>query len=408
MNIKKKSLLFIGMVSTVALLTSGCAAGEKTDPGGGSGSGGTIADMDPIVLKVAEANAEEAAQGQAVVAFMDYIEQATDGKVTFEPYWSSSLFPYLDALGSTGSGLADISAISGAFTPDDTPGLAWLSGLGAVQGESWPASYLQAQGATVELVQESEDLQQELINHNVRALWIGNSPRADLYCKEPLGDPAGKRVRVVGEFWAGEVESLGMIPASLPLTEAYEALERGIIDCISTASGFMTFPQMGITEVAPYYYAMNMASLPGNGYIINLDTWNSFSDELKQIFNEGAAYFAAAMAEKFIEGYSTVAADAESFGITIEDASSANATIDVYNEEAISKLAATAPASISDPEALIARYQDLIEEWHESVTNELGIPTEPVGSTEEQLESYRTGVDVFDVDRFGDLLIPLF
>lgn len=400
---RKKLSLIGGVIGAAVLLLAGCSGGGT----GGSPqpSEGGLADMEPIVLKLAEANAEATGQGAAVVRFMDYIEEQTDGKVTFEPYWSSALFPYQEALTSTGSGLADVAAITAAFTPEELPALTWLNGVGTMQGTAWPASYLQAHGATIDLIENNEELQAELTDHNVKSLWLGNSPRADLYCKDPIGtDLTGLRVRVVAALYGAQIEALGGTPVNMPLTEVYEALERGVIDCVSVPSGFMTIPQMGISDLAPHFGALDMASNLPNGYIINLDVWNSFPEDLKEIFNEGSAVFAAAMAETFIDGYAQVAQDADGLGLDIADVTSANQTLAAFNEEALAKLPDSAPASITDAEGLIEDYQSLLDEWMVKIGDDMGLATDDPDSADALVEQYSEGADVFDADAFAQLL----
>jgi len=82
-------------------------------------------------------------------------------------------------------------------------------------------------------------------------------------CKEPmrtLADFEGKQLRGSGAALTKEMEALGGVTVSTPLTEIYEAMQRGIIDC-STA-GFATALGQGFIPLAPYTHYSDTLSMP--------------------------------------------------------------------------------------------------------------------------------------------------
>ncbi|MFY9210746.1 MAG: TRAP transporter substrate-binding protein [Aestuariivita sp.] len=108
--------------------------------------------------------------------------------------------------------------------------------------------------------------------------------------KDPIGSPddvKGKTMRVLPsqlhvDLWA----SLGANPTAVPITEAYGALETGVVDYMDmTKSGFHA---LKLFEVAPNLTETNHIWSLGVMYFSN-NVYNSLTDEQKAVFQEVAA-----------------------------------------------------------------------------------------------------------------------
>ncbi|MGM7668047.1 TRAP transporter substrate-binding protein DctP [Microbacterium sp. A93] len=397
----------VPVTMAAVLVLGGCAAGgSDTNDEASQPVEDSISTMEPIVLSLAEANVEQSAVGAALTEYMDYIEERTDGKVTFEPYWATSLAPLAQTLNAVSTGLADIGVFVNSYYPDEMPGAAWLSNLGTMSMKGWPHSYLQSHAATIEFVATSDELQAEFTAQNVRPIYLGSSPMADMFCTRPivtLEDAEGKRARVGGPPWSTSVEALGMTAVSFSSAESYEGLQRGIADCTLFSAAPNVAVPMGISDVAPYYSSTHTAGIPGNGHIMNLDVWNSLPVDVQQIFTDASALLATSMATEMIRVYSEFAASAEADGYVFVDTRQLNEVLDAHNTEVEAGLAATAPAVISDPEGEFKRYRELLAKWEAAITSELGLELEEDLAPEAVLASYIAGTD-FDVDRYRKFL----
>ncbi len=93
-----------------------------------------------------------------------------------------------------------------------------------------------------------------------------------------LADFEGLKIRSYTASMSTLIEALGASPVTMSFKEVYPALQRGVVDCAITS------PTSGNTgnwpEVTTHFLPLGI-SWSVNAHFINLDKWNSFSDEEK-------------------------------------------------------------------------------------------------------------------------------
>lgn len=369
----------VSMTLAGALLL-GCSA-TSVDEGGAEPTEGapeptdefTLADMDPITLSWAESVPEGVSEG--VLAWMDYIEEKTDGKVTIEPYWSASLFPENEALTQVGAGVADIASMNASHAPDDIPITNQVYPLGTAADAAYPLGFIQSMGATAEFYWNNEEIHEEMDAHNVQLLSGHSSVRFSLMCREEvetLEDVKGLRTRVGGRAWLEEATALGMEPQFTPIVEAYEALQRGILDCLVWPES--NFEMFSMWDVAKFYAPGSFSNSPGTLTMINKDVWETFPNDLKQIFADGAAYMVAAQTKSVATDVGSFVANAPSNGVEFGDISELNAVVSEVQQGVLGGFTEAAPDALQDPQGFKDEYLGYLEGWH-SVLTESGLTT---------------------------------
>ena len=107
--------------------------------------------------------------------------------------------------------------------------------------------------------------------------------------KEPIREPAdvdGKKMRVLQsplhiELW----RSLGANPTPVPITEAYNALETGVVDYMDmTMSGYYA---LKLHEVVPHFSRTAHIYALGVMYV-GMPFWDGLTDEEKEVFQSAA------------------------------------------------------------------------------------------------------------------------
>jgi len=334
--------------------------------------------MEPIVLKAATIAAAEAYNGKTFEAYLAYIEEETDGKVTFERYFSGSLLSGPDSLEGVSAGVADISQISPTFFPQELPIFTWILQVASLTEEAHPLRKFQLTGAMSEFLMNNEESVQEYHDQGVKMMLPSLITTDGYLCTsqvDTLDAARGKVTRVGGSPWDHEVEALGMSPSFTPVLEIYEALQRGIVNCV-TSIPLLSWNDLSLLEVAEHvtFAATNPT---GGGHIINLDTWNGLPLEVQQVFWDAQTMYIEADVVETLASYVSAGATLNEIGTQVHDPAAINSELRAFQEGAVAEMINTAPASVSDPEATIAELRGYLEDWRDFSVGELGLSDAP-------------------------------
>jgi TRAP-type C4-dicarboxylate transport system substrate-binding protein len=375
-NSRKPWRLAVAGAGVVAVTLTGCGAGG----GGQEPAAGGLDDMEPIVLTMNEINPEASVIGRAWTAFMDEVEEKSDGKITFDTYWSAALLPGNEMLTGVSSGVVDMGQILPNNFPQELPVGNLMIQMGSMPSDSFPLGTLQGAAAAQEMYATSDELQAELEGANMTALAVVFPYiQYDLLCTTPIDTPAdaaGKRVRTPGGVWNGELEALGMVPVPMPFGETYEALQRGVIDCVA----LMPAANMdsGLVEIAKEFTPVAMSGFLGAYLGFNLDTWNSLPVEAQQILQDAAVLWWQEYQGGAIGRYADMAIDGPKyFDLVYHDPSELDEIVIEAQEDALAALGASDVPGVEDTAAFIDSYQELLDKWSGILTDDLGLEELP-------------------------------
>lgn len=367
------------VMTSLALVLAGCSG---SDPADGSGGGESA----PQTIRVQEIFAPGEAFADSTQAFGDSVTEATDGTVEFEYFWSNSIVPTNEIAGAMNDGLLDMGRIQPPASPADFPTMNWLSSASNLNTEAFPAGLLQKIGAHLEFAMTSEaggaQLDSELNTLGIK--YIGAFAlvqQYDLFCSKPvetLEDFSGLKVRVAGQAWVDEITNLGGEPVTLLPEEIYEGFQRGIVDCV------MTYPthyvNSGLWELGGYYIPLKLNGWNQDGLTISNAAWDGLSEEQQAAMYDGVRAWLKTFVGRQLDGYWRFITEGGSeHGVQYADPEpEIQESIDEHHERVIDGLAASAPAGVTDPDAIVEEYVDLHAEWLDIVA-ELGYDVEGDG-----------------------------
>lgn len=364
----------LGAIAVTALALTSCSSSA----GGGEGdqaAPGSLADMDPVTLKVATLYGPDNWQTKAETAYAEAVEKATDGKVSFEFYYQESLTPPAEMSNSLKSGIVDFGRVSMSYTPSEFPYDTWISQAAFIADNSPVAGALQFAGANLEWAYNHEEFTNESRNQGLVPLLprIGMFSSYNMVCDEEvqsLDDLQGLRARVPGEAWAAEAENLGVVPVSMSASEAYEALQRGLLDCYMGSTQDME--SIGLFDIADYYVPLNVTGYSSAALQISEQAWEGLPLEAQQVmWDELPVYLETFVGNGFgvVNG---VVEDRDEVVFTDLDASITD-KIDEYHASLPERLVAEAPSVVSDPQQAVDSFIAVHEKWEGIVTEDLGI-----------------------------------
>lgn len=121
---------------------------------------------------------------------------------------------------------------------------------------------------------------------DVKIIWLVTAPPGLFLTKKPLGsinDLRGLKIRAPGD--TGKIVSaMGAVPVSVPPTDLYDGLQRGVIDGVN-----MTPECLKGWKLADLIRGMQenpgIGHVDANGVVMNKQKWNSLPPDIQQIID---------------------------------------------------------------------------------------------------------------------------
>lgn len=237
------------------------------------------------------------AQAISTQWFADQFKERTGGKHEIEIFWGGSVAQVREIPEVLASGLGDFGDIVTPYFPDQMPlnnAIGFFipqpldsQGVGRAM-EEWHAKYPQ--------------FSEELASQNLRAIGFRPLESYGLLCTKPVRSVAemkGLRIRSYGFAYPALIEAMGATPVSISTSDAYEALQRSIVDC--TPIGPALARGWKYDEVAKYYMEVPFGASFGHLLAMNLDSYNNMDEETRAVVDQ--------LGKDYLDKYSSMLAE---------------------------------------------------------------------------------------------------
>lgn len=290
-RLPKRKVLGLMLIFLLALTVglAGCAKKQEAPPAGGQAPPAQTVELKlahfmppahPLHAKVLEPWAKE-------------VEEKTNGRVKIYIYPANELVGATENVDATLAGTVDIGLVLPAYTPGRFP----LTSI--LEFPFLFKSPLQANLTAWELMQTQPALQQEYKDFKV--LWYGTTDLGHFLVNKPvkgLANLKGLRIRAPSTIYNDVLSALGAVPVTMPVSEAYDALGKGVID--GTLLPASTLYSFKLKEVVKYVVEMNMYATPLH-MVMNLNSWNKLSPEDQTILTETLKPFPEKIGRLYVE-----------------------------------------------------------------------------------------------------------
>ena len=207
------------------------------------------------------------------------VEQRSGGRLRITIHPGGALGPAPAQYKSVVAGAMDIGFGVQSYTPGRFP----LS-----EGFELPFLWRSAEASTTtlqSLYRTFPALRDEYADVKVLGLWT-NGPAHLLTTRKQvraLEDVRGLKVRSPGPIHNRTIEALGGAPLTMPVSEMYDALERGVASgTINSPSVFTSFNLVDIVR----YAAVGRFTVASFFLVMNADRWRSLPDSNKRLIDE--------------------------------------------------------------------------------------------------------------------------
>lgn len=347
------------MIKPLKIAASSAAAALLLTACGGDGEASNGAD---VTLSVASFDPEHSALSQSFVAWMDEVEEQSDGRIEFETHWNGALCGPTEMNDCVRDGIADIGFGSPGYAPGDYP-LAEMASIGFISADMQGAS-----DALQQLHDETPEMQDEFANANQELIFFSPAGAHAIALNQEideLSDMEGLSIRATGAQTIS-LDDLGANPVNASLGEAYESIERGVLAGGSFAPELAA--QISIYEVAPHFYdtAAYHGGVTQMMWTINQSTWDGLDPELQEAMDTATEAVQPTVAESYLTPTTEeVCQDMLDEGATFHEIGP-ESDGEAWEESALERMeenwASNAEGSIDNPNELLEQYKSLIEE----------------------------------------------
>lgn len=225
-----------------------------------------------------------AGDAQAITTqwLVDQFAERTGGKHTIEVFWGGSVAKTREIPEALAAGVGDFGDIITPYFPDLMP---MNNAVGFFIPQ--PMNTLEVGQFMEKMHATYPEFKQELAENNLYAFGFRPLESYGLLCTKPVrsaADMQGLRIRSYGFAYPKLIEALGATPVSIATSEAYEALQRSIIDC--TPIGPALARGWKYDEVAKFYMEVPLGASFGHLLAMNLDSYEGMDDETKAIVDQ--------------------------------------------------------------------------------------------------------------------------
>ncbi|WP_193188939.1 C4-dicarboxylate TRAP transporter substrate-binding protein [Nisaea sediminum] len=265
-----------------------------------------------ITSKPQGANDAQAISTQWMV---DEFKRRTGGKHEIQVFWGGSVAKTREIPDALSAGAGDFGDIITPYFQDKFP-------LNNAVG-----FFIPQPNSTIEVALMMQkwhrvypQFDAELAKHNLKAIGFRPLESYGLLCREEvksLADLKGKRIRTYGHAYPKIVEAMGATPVSIATSEAYEALQRGILDC--TPIGPALARGWKYDEVAKYFIKFPFGASFGHLVAMNRKSFDAMPDDVKAIVEGLGREYAVRYAVDLEVQIAEVLKGWKSAGVTVID-----------------------------------------------------------------------------------------
>ena len=213
--------------------------------------------------------------------FLEEVSKRSGFKIQVEEYFSGTLAKAPDCLDALGKGVYDLGWVSSAYTPGKTP-FSMMVASACLVGKTTKSVL----AANDEFVRVFPPAEAEYTRANVKYLFSTGVYHYDFIgtkAIKTLADVKGTKGRTYGyqsKAWA----ALGGVPVTISITEAYDALQKGMVDGVMSPPNY-TYSTFRFYEVGKHFTKMNFGCIPA-AFLINQNTWKKLPEAVKQAMVE--------------------------------------------------------------------------------------------------------------------------
>ncbi|MPY76143.1 MAG: hypothetical protein GEU87_18010 [Alphaproteobacteria bacterium] len=321
---------------------------------------------------------------QALDKFFARITKETNGSLTFETFPGGSMGGGKAALNIVRDGLVDSAFINPGYMPSNLP-------MGAVIGAMFAPDTMATAGAANEMeLFHCPGCAAELKKNGVKPLAYYATATYSLMCVKPIkttDDVKGLKVRTAGGYNFLALK-LGAVPVNLTASEIYEGLQRGQLDCVLGAPGWLQ--SYNLADLIKSIVDMPMGVYHGIPFFnMKQSVWDELKPSERQIIIKNLAKLVAELSEIYIaeNEYARKIAEEKKIAFVKPDEKMVAAFTAYATEENARILEKAKKDGVKDADKMMARFKESLVKWEKIVGDIKGDPAKFEAALEKEIFS---------------------
>lgn len=247
------------------------------------------------------------------------LETMTGGSLKIEALPTKSVVPHRETIDAVANGILDGDFNAIAYFSGRDPAFAIMGDL--IAGYDTPGQYQDycMHGGGKEMLQKIYDT---LMPNKIKVIGCGPYGKEAFVAKVPLygvADLKGLKLRSPEGLAADVFRRAGASPSSIPFSEVYTSLEKGIVEA-ADASVYINNHASGFHKIAKYPLYPGIHSMANLQTIMNKRVWDGLSEQEQAAFETWAyATWQRKLRDATLEGLDQVAKDKANPDITVID-----------------------------------------------------------------------------------------
>ena len=209
----------------------------------------------------------------------DAVTEASDGRLQFTFYYDNTLVDANAQYQQLVSGVADIADVH-RYASD-----------GFVITENWKLLTAgipvdQQTSLSYKFLEEFPDVADEFKDVKILAhTYSGGGAYDILTVDKEVKTPADLKGMTIWceADWNEFIKACGATPVNTPFSEVYSSLQKNMYDGMLIPTE--TLQSCNFAEVCKYCVKLNLSYASAPGHLMNMDTWNSLPDDIKEIID---------------------------------------------------------------------------------------------------------------------------
>ncbi|MEM9429479.1 MAG: TRAP transporter substrate-binding protein [Pseudomonadota bacterium] len=257
----------------------------------------------------------ETLSGKNAAQFVEDIEVMSNGEITVEMFYSSSVVSSTETFDAAATGILDCDMTGGGYQTGKNPAFQFVGDImGGYDTPYQQLTWLLEGGGLADAQELYNAYDMQLIGW-----WVVGQEA--LSSTKPLAGPADLenwKFRSPPGMETKIFEKLGASPIVMDFTEVFTALETGIIEG-ADASILVNNKGMGIYDIAGHATYPGFHSMPSDHLACNKAVWDGMPEHHQRIMSVAMEKLALRQAMQADKANTEAAAELRAAGVTIHD-----------------------------------------------------------------------------------------